>query len=394
MSRRLLHLDVVRGVAILLVLLLHTAFPVPRPDWYSPVSWLAASGGAGVDLFFALSGFLIGGLLFREREKNGTIDAPRFLIRRAFKTLPTYYVFLGTFALTYVAFGTRLAPPTPARLTEVIQDLWPTLIHCQNYFPSTSEKLGWLWSLAVEEHFYLFLALALAGLTRRNPQPGNASIPGFWLLFIGVASVCPLARALNSTTLMAPAGASHLRFDSLFTGVALAYWVKVYPTQLLKMIPWRWLILGCGVALFFLHRVSFGHPPCYPAAFDESILAVASALLVLSAYLWDRSLATAVNPAPSRSRFPLRHLIAWIGVRSYSIYIWHGWFSRPIANRLTQGTALDPTGSGLGGVGGEMIFILVAIGLGALSFWLIENPCLALRERWFGAASKTQSLAP
>lgn len=382
-SRRLLHLDVVRGLAIVLVLLYHTLFPVPRPVWYAPVKWVAASGWAGVDLFFVLSGFLIGGLLVRERELRGTIDAPRFLIRRAFKTLPTYYVFLVTFGVTYVAFATTWGSSPQARFQEIARDLWPTLIHCQNYFPSTAERLGWLWSLAVEEHFYLLLAIALAVVSRRSHAPGSARIPGFWWLFLAIVIGATVARGLNAATLNAPSTASHLRFDSLFFGVALAYLTRLHANRLRCLVTRRWILLAVGIGMFFLHRVSAGHHAAFLFPFGQTVVAVASTLLVLAAFLCDQADEVAA-PSP---RSPLRLLlrgIAWVGIRSYSIYVWHGWFSRPIANRLTQGTGIDPHREGLAGIAGEAVFLLMPVALGALSFQFIEAPFITLRERWFG----------
>ncbi len=382
-SRRLLHLDVVRGVAILLVLLYHTCFPVVRPSWYQPVKWVAGSGWAGVDLFFVLSGFLIGGLLLGERERRGTIDSGRFLIRRAFKTLPTYYVFLATFAVTYVVFATKWGATPEARFQELASDLWPTLIHCQNYFPRTAERLGWLWSLAVEEHFYLLLAVVLSALSRRNPDAGSARIPGFWWLFVFVVIGSTVARALNSVTLNSPSGASHLRFDSLFFGVALAYLTRLYVDRLKSLRRFRFMFLAMGGALFFLHRLSSAHHSDFLFPFGQTVLAIAGTLLVLAAFLSDKSDERAAPSSSSPVQLALRG-IAWVGIRSYSIYVWHGWFSRPIANRLTEGTVIDPQNAGITGIIGEAVFLSVPIVLGTLSYQFIELPFIALRERWFG----------
>src|SRR5688572_11329479 len=94
-SKRNLQLDVLRGVAILLVFGRH--LEIPRPEgmmgtfaevWYR-LGWI------GVDLFFVLSGFLIGGLLVTELQKHGRIDVTRFLVRRGLKIYPAYLVFIG-----------------------------------------------------------------------------------------------------------------------------------------------------------------------------------------------------------------------------------------------------------------------------------------------------------
>ena len=83
-DNRIRDLDFLRGLAIIGVLLRHSAFE----------NIFARAGWAGVDLFFVLSGFLVSGLLFREYKKTGTVRIGRFLIRRGFKIYPTFYIFL------------------------------------------------------------------------------------------------------------------------------------------------------------------------------------------------------------------------------------------------------------------------------------------------------------
>src|SRR6185295_15310789 len=86
-------LDVLRGVAVLLVLFRH--FDTPPEELMHPVRavvmWLNRVGWIGVDLFFVLSGFLVSGLLFEEYERHGTLRVGRFLVRRGFKIYPGFY---------------------------------------------------------------------------------------------------------------------------------------------------------------------------------------------------------------------------------------------------------------------------------------------------------------
>lgn len=115
---RVVPLDVLRGVAILLVLLAHTPVPVKESGSLAPVlGYLRYLGPSGVDLFFVLSGFLIGGLLFKELHDRGTLDLRRFLVRRGFKIWPAYAVFLGYLAvrLTLVDGQQREAGDVRAR---------------------------------------------------------------------------------------------------------------------------------------------------------------------------------------------------------------------------------------------------------------------------------------
>ncbi|WP_395334612.1 acyltransferase [Novosphingobium sp. BL-8H] len=156
---RKVELDFLRGIAILLACGWHFNQTLTG---IAPLDWLLTPGRkigwAGVDLFFVLSGFLIGGLLFSEYENEGGFRPGRFLIRRAFKIWPVLYSFILLQLL-------------------IRQHPWQSyffqcLFHVQNYFPT---PLSQLWSLAVEEQFYLAFAilyaavLAFAGNIRPMP---------------------------------------------------------------------------------------------------------------------------------------------------------------------------------------------------------------------------------
>src|SRR6516165_8338287 len=157
MRERNLQLDLLRCVAIMLVLIQHTVnFRNPRWWW----DWTVIQGGwTGVDLFFVISGFLISGLLFSEFRKRGRINFARFAIRRALKLYPTLYV---------LVFGTTLWRLIHAGFHDVGWVIKPALhdiFFVQSYFPGT---YGHFWSLAVEEHFYILLPLTLYFMLRNE----------------------------------------------------------------------------------------------------------------------------------------------------------------------------------------------------------------------------------
>src|SRR5687768_5463790 len=97
-ASRIAQLDVLRGVAVMLVLFRHNPVPsvVHAWDWLPQI--VSASGWIGVDLFFVLGGYLVGGLLLRELRSNGRIRAGRFIARRFLKVWPSYYAFLAAYA--------------------------------------------------------------------------------------------------------------------------------------------------------------------------------------------------------------------------------------------------------------------------------------------------------
>src|SRR4051812_6661578 len=150
-SRRL-DLDVVRGVAILLALGWHFSRHPSGNRVLDALQWPGHMfGWAGVDLFFVLSGFLMGQRVLREQARTGRFDGRRFTARRVLRLWPVLYVFLAVHAV----FG---AEPVGSYL-------WQNALHVQNY---AGTSLTHLWSLAVEEHFYLALAVFFPLFARRS----------------------------------------------------------------------------------------------------------------------------------------------------------------------------------------------------------------------------------
>ncbi|MCA1919071.1 MAG: acyltransferase, partial [Flavobacterium piscis] len=153
-ANRRIELDFLRGLAILLVLGLH--FNTPTSGLYfldKAILTVKSFGGTGVNLFFALSGFLVGGLLLKELKATGDINAPRFLVRRAIKIWPPLYFLL----IVHLFSGHH----------SINTFLWQNLFHLQNYFGSSINQT---WSLAVEEHFYIFLAFFISYQAKNPPK--------------------------------------------------------------------------------------------------------------------------------------------------------------------------------------------------------------------------------
>src|SRR5205823_1760768 len=155
MTTRNPSLDVLRGVAVIVVILDHYQY-IERVQNPSIIDFciagpLAIVSSLGVDLFFVLSGFLISGLLFEELASTGELRVIRFLARRGLKIYPGFYAFIGLTALF-----------NPAMLHS--RKMLSELLFLQSYLPRI---WGHTWSLAVEEHFYLALPLLFLLLNRK-----------------------------------------------------------------------------------------------------------------------------------------------------------------------------------------------------------------------------------
>lgn len=333
MQARLLSLDVLRGVAVLLVLIRHS-YGAAGP-------WLEAvqrGGWVGVDLFFVLSGFLVSGLLFREYEA-GQMRPIRFLIRRAWKIYPAFWVMVGFSAVfCTVVLGQRDDGKT---LTD--------LLFLQSYV----ENRWWAhtWSLAVEEHFYILLPVVLVALGRRMDR-----LPRI-VAWIMVALL--VAKCINSTRPFTEQGSlfpTHLRLDGLFLGVLLCYWHRTWDQFNAFCKQYAGVLVGAGFLLLlpaFIWEVE-KTPYLYGAGLTAQAIGSGAILMGF-----------VCGGVPENA---LTKAIAWVGFYSYSIYLWHNIVIRIVGPLIGMEQTLLLT------VGGSIV-----VGVGMANF--IEVPALWLRDK-------------
>lgn len=354
--KRNIDLDFLRGVAILSVIGLHLALPATH---YRALSLFMdpfkQMGGRGVDLFFALSGFLVGGLLLKEYRDTGAVNGLRFLIRRAFKIWPAYYVFVLFNAI--------------ARHHPLNTFLAANLLHLQNYLGSS---LAQTWSLAIEEHFYLFLAVILVWAARKRLSPARI------LQILG--ALCVVALLLRSNDALhgrlgQAFNQTQNRMDSLLYGVILAtlYWLM--PEKFAALTRRKWPLVAVSVALLALMYVL----PAYPV-FDRSIgyTLISVGMVVFVSLVFTHGSAI-------HDWLPYR-LIAWVGLYSYGIYLWHSVVREPSKIMLDR---LHITSDPEAWIVSAVFQVGASIALGYAMSRIVEFPFLYLRDRVFPA--KVQS---
>jgi peptidoglycan/LPS O-acetylase OafA/YrhL len=307
-------------------------------------------GWVGVDLFFVLSGFLVSSLLFREFQMTGDLQPGRFLIRRGFKIYPQFYFMIGVTAVwssrPHVELGRVLAEVF--FFQDYYQGLW-----------------GSTWSIAIEEHFYLLLALGLIWMARRG---------GFQQLPKWIGIVCVSTLALRIVTWMwRPDGSfsthvtpTHLRIDSLLVGVLIGYLeancaesVRAFMARFGAWIPF----VSVGL-LSPVSSMTLADPFIYTIGFSMS--AWAFGLLLLSALHLKRS--------------PKAGAMAWLGRISYAFYLWHG------------AVLLAFERAGIG----PWKTMPLALGVTVLIAWattkLIEQPFLRLRDTFAPSAGSERKI--
>jgi peptidoglycan/LPS O-acetylase OafA/YrhL len=207
-----------RVLAILAVVQIHVTTILTR-DYRLPLdATLTATSGAiffGMDLFFFLSGFLIGTILLRSLDSSGTQRVRRFYLRRIFRTFPAYYVVLALLA------GTTTLTAAQHRHLPL------EIFYLTNYAPLTRESVVmlWGWSLALEEQFYLAVPLLLFVLARTKSDRARVLLLGaLWASALVVRLVIYTSRTdwTDDALERALYFKTHTRFDTLVAGVLLA----------------------------------------------------------------------------------------------------------------------------------------------------------------------------
>ncbi|HYR23900.1 MAG TPA: acyltransferase [Chthoniobacterales bacterium] len=238
-------LDLLRALAIIVVVIYHGGlFGFKLPGRVDRWGWI------GVDLFFVLSGYLIGGQLLAPLARGQSINFGRFFARRALRIMPAYFVVLAIYFLL----------PSWREFPEMSQPLWKFLLSVQNIALHGGTAFSHAWSLAVEDQFYLCLPFILLFVNR---WPRAAIIIPFVIVFGGIALRTFLAYQNLGETGVSFRGfqawiyyPTWTRLDPLVFGVALAAIEKLRPQwwqRLTDCAIWLWLpalaLIGYGLWL-------------------------------------------------------------------------------------------------------------------------------------------------
>ncbi len=341
--KREIELDFVRGIAILMVVDFHSPLaPLFRP--FTMLGW-PHFGGNGVGVFFVLSGFLVGGLLMKEWKTRNHVDSKRFLIRRGFKIWPQYYFYIALILIT----GHRAWATT-----------WGNVLNIQNYVGGVAHT----WTLAVEEHAYLLLTLLLYFAARKSLKPRTL----FYLLAAVAVSVSFL-RFLLSSLGYNIFTATHTRIDGIVIGVMLALGYHFAPARFERVRRWRFFWWSALVLTILFYRIHITNRYIADLDIDAANVLGVSLIMLLA------------HHEVGRQRSALYRLIAWIGLYSYGIYLWHVSLIAPIVKVGARMAHTTPHWVVLLWL--SIAPLVLAIALGVVMTKLIEFPALRLRDRLF-----------
>ena len=367
-------LDGLRAVSVLAVVVFHHYLIGGHEAGWAPGGFL------GVEVFFVVSGYLITSLLLSERRETGRVSLRVFYIRRARRLLPALFTLLAgviAYSLLFLpdAIGT-LRSDTVAALTYT-SNWWQMIAH-RSYFAQAGrpELLKHLWSLAIEEQFYLaWPFLLMLGLRRLGRQR-------MLVTMLGTAMASTLLLALVSHGSVDDAYyATYTRLSGLLLGSAFAFSFAPYRIRGRPGRGARFALDAAGAigllillgSFGVLHRFGvngFSFPTSHSdnlAVFHGGFLLVDVATLLV--------IAAAVHPASDAGRTLGCKPMRWIGLRSYSLYLWH----YPIYCVTRPGLDLHRLGVGFLSIrfaGWPVFVVRLALSFGAaeLSFRYVETP--------------------
>ncbi len=356
-------LDALRGIAVLLVLGRHIRWiDLNTPELLRrPLVWWQSTGWMGVDLFFVLSGFLVSGLIFREYKTYGSFDAKRFLIRRGFKIYPAYYLLL----LVGIPFIFRSQEYSPFSILYLAT-------FTQNYYTDRYPFLH-TWSLAVEEHFYILIAVAAAFLCARKSIKYMPVIGVMAVVFSVVARAVTYGDGAQVMYLMR---LTHLRLDGLAIGMIFSFYYHQHPELISSFCRRHRFLLAAVSVACTIPCVCYGYTEFWQFTFGLTAL-----------YLgWVGLLVLAMNSWSEKNK--VVGALSAVGFYSYSIYVWHVVVERSTQLMLPY---LHLGSFWLNELCRTAIYICLSVTVGIIMAKLVELPFLSLRERLVPPRSQSRA---
>ena len=372
-SGHLPALDGVRGLAILMVLILHfLGNQVPTNDIERLIVRISGYGALGVDLFFVLSGFLITGILYD--SKNGPHYFKNFYMRRLLRIFPLYY---GTLAIIFLLLPhiPMFQGPTLESLQSIQSWAW---LYAMNIYVAiagawTDPYITHFWSLAVEEHFYLFFPFLVYYLTRKE-------LLFACLIMIGSAAALrevSYGQGLNDIAIYA---LTPFRLDGLCIGAMIAIMLRgtgdqAYWEMWLKRTGQHFfLIASVSIAgVYIVNYYTNAGKLLWPLKEVSYNLAFA-AILIAAITSADKS---AIN------QFFTARPMLFLGKYSYGLYVFHAMVSTYFLNNRIINFVLQIVPNHLIAMLTLALFgIFLSVVISYGSYHLFEKHFLVLKHRF------------
>ena len=341
---RIPSLDGLRAISITAVIAGHLVGTRNFPAGATPV--LAAPqlniAFLGVRVFFVISGFLITGLLCGELERHGRISLGRFYLRRTLRIVPAYLVYVGVVA-SLVGMGRVVVAP---------HDFAYALTYTMNYARSRGWALGHLWSLALEEQFYLLWPATLVFVGRR------------WGARVALAVVCivPFVRAAAMVR-----NQPVLTFGTMSDALAVGCLAQLWGARILARRSGR-VLIGAGWAgplLLLVALIVAANNRRTGWLTLDALTNIACGMFVLHCVY---------HPTTLLGRVLNMRALVTVGALSYSLYLWQELFVDRDSASWVHAFPIN---------------VVFAVFAALASYYLVEQPFLRLRHRWLGSEDRT-----
>ena len=346
-ANRISSVDIFRSIAIISVVLFHFNRTLPY-------------GFLGVDLFFLISGLLIGGQLTKEFESGVKINFFKFFLQRGFKIWPSYYFFLLVGSLLAWLFYRK----TDADQLIHFADLSRYLFFYQNY---TGVPFHWsfdhVWSLCIEEHFYILLPLMYLLLQNFVASKHQTKFLFLSVVLTILTGIVFKYISFYYTKSHDTYSATHNRIDALAWGVLLNLVIRYFPEKI-KVGKNKMIAFLLGAFLFIaalIYSIKF-EDILFNKIYFHSIMPFSFFLMLMGLYYYDFS----------RLK-PLR-VVAYY---SYNWYLWHTVFVIVITNYIGN------TFIGL------IVYIILTFAMAVFSTTFIEETVLKKRNKFISKIFKS-----
>ena len=351
-KRSIPSLDGLRAISIAIVVLSHIPYGgVTNPDRFF-FGLIQGSGNVGVRIFFVISGFLITSLLINEHEQENRINLARFYFRRSLRIFLPYYAYLAIcLVLAYFGFIAK------QHATTFYSSLPYAAMYIVNYKRKLGLVVGHVWSLSVEEQFYLLWPgiVALFGILKCRR------------FAVAAILLCPLIRLVLIAIFHSKTDGGYVigftfetTCDALATGCLLALTASAicksrFYSWIMSTKVFAAIVIGMA-AIQILSVFTYGYPFIFYNTIGVALLNVGIAICILKWVSQPLTLAgKLLNYGP----------VMFVGQVSYSIYLWQNIF---MFNAFESKLTAFP------------FSILWVAGAALASFYFIENPCFAIRH--------------
>jgi peptidoglycan/LPS O-acetylase OafA/YrhL len=365
-QNRLDGLDTLRSFAIIIVLLYHYMVVVSKESTFGYATQI---GWMGVDLFFVLSGFLIGNQILSAIANKENFSLKTFYIRRLLRTLPNYYVVLAMYYIFPVALSGLATAP-----------IWKFLTFTQNFEFRPFMTFSHSWSLCIEEQFYLIFPLIFIFLSKSRNFLTLAWLTIIFGMLLGVATRIYAWYSYGESSMDFRDYYQHIyyssftRFDELLPGIAIAVVKNFHPNLFTKILKSSNVVFSVGVfiigIMFYLfphyHSTEVNGYNLLLSTVGYSFVAIGFALLTVSALSHTSLIGKIRIPGAAQ-----------IALWSYAIYLIH----KPVFQLLIA--PLTEMNIDVKSPVGIFIIIVLSVFAGWLLFKFVETPFMGIRGKYF-----------